>query len=83
MKMRVQMEFYMDFLSVATLKVSSKIVADDILNVLFYFFSAIIRLVISCEFSARQTIHVKYQNLFSVKKLEKNIYIQECPLLQL
>ena len=41
-------------------------VADDILKLIYS--SEKIRLVISCELSARQTIHMKCQALFSLKK---------------
>ena len=51
-----------------TLKLLSKTVADDILMCLFPFFPEKIRLGSSCESSARQTIHMKYQALFSLKK---------------
>ena len=43
----------------------SKIVADDIL-IICYYFSEKIRLGISCELSARQMIHMKSQVLFSL-----------------
>ena len=36
---------------------------------------------ISCESSAKQTIHMKYQDLFSLKN-KKKIKILECRLLQ-
>ena len=51
---------------------------DDILKYIFIIFSKKISLDISCESSAKQTIHMKYQNLFSVKKKKKI----ECRLLQ-
>ena len=53
----------------STLKVLSKIVADNILIFLFFccccFFQR--RLSISCESSVRQTIHMKCQALVSLK----------------
>ena len=45
----------------------SRFVADEILKFDCYF-SEKIRLDISCELSARQMIHMKYQALFSLKK---------------
>ena len=51
-----------------TIKVPSQIVADNILFFLFYNFSEKIGLVVLCELSARQTIHIKLQALFSLKK---------------
>ena len=47
-------------------KVPSKIVANDNLNVVNYF-PGKIRPDISCELSARQTIHMTCQALFSLK----------------
>ena len=49
---------------------SSKIVAVNILF-FYYYFSEKIRLDISCESSARQMIHMKYQALISLKNKEK------------
>ena len=49
--------------------------ADDSLEILF-----IIRLDISCESSARQRIHMKYQALFSLKDKSKKKF--KCQLLQ-
>ena len=54
---------------------SLQIVADDILFFFFFFFnyfSEKIRLCISFELSARQTIHMKFQTLFSLKKKTTN-----------
>ena len=42
--------------------------ANNILN----FFSKKVRLDISCESSAKQMIHIKYQALILKKKKEKN-----------
>ena len=54
-----------------TMKVPSKC-ADDILIFFFYFSENIcIRLYISCESSAWQTIHMKCQVLFYSEKYEK------------
>ena len=46
-----------------------KIIADDIL--FFKYFPEIIRLGISCESSAKQTIHKECQVLFSLKNTKK------------
>ena len=56
---------------VLTLKEPSKTVADDNIHFSFFFnyFSEKARLDISCELSARQTIHMKCQTLF--EKYEK------------
>ena len=62
---------------ILTHKVLITTAADDILN--FYAFSEKIRLEISCE-SSEQTIHMKCQVLFSLKKKKKKI---ECRLLQI
>ena len=48
----------------------SKIVANNILN---YFTIQKIRLYISCELSASQTIHMKCQGLFSQKNEKKKL----------
>ena len=45
----------------------------------FFYFSEKTSLDISCELSAWQTIHMKYQDLFSLKNKKKI----ECPLLQI
>ena len=53
-----------------TLKVPSRIAADDTFIFLLYCLKKI-RLDVSCESSARQRIHMKYQALFSLKNNEK------------
>ena len=54
------------------LKVPSKIAADDTFIYYFYFYlSKKIRLYVSCESSAKQKIHMKYQALFCQKNNEK------------
>ena len=53
--------------------------ADDnfVLFFLFFFFQKKTSLEISCESSAKQTIHMKYQDLFSLKnKKNKNFRIR-------
>ena len=45
-------------------------VANNILNI-FAYFSEIVSLDISCEASAKQTIHMKCQDLFSIEKKKK------------
>ena len=52
------------------LKCQTKIAADDTLFFYFYL-SKEIRLNVSCESSAKQKIHMKYQVLFSLKNNEK------------
>ena len=47
-----------------------KILGDNIL-ILHYYLTEKIRHGISSELSARQTIHVKYQSLFSLKNIWK------------
>ena len=47
--------------------------ADNNLEYFFIVFSEKIRLDISCESSARQRIHMKYQALFSLKDKSKKI----------
>ena len=60
------------------LKRQTKIAADDIL--MFYFYlSKKIRLDFSCESSAEQRIHLKYQVSFSLKNNEK-IFIVIAPI---
>ena len=61
------------------LKRQTKIAADDIIIFYFYFLKKI-RLDFSCESSARQRIHMKYQVLFFSEKQRKSIY--KCRLLQ-
>ena len=62
-----------------TLKAPITTKADN--NFDFFFFLKKIGLDISSESSAWQTIHMKYQDLFSLKN--KKIKILECPLLQI
>ena len=52
------------------LKCQTKIAADNIL-ILYFYLSKKIRLDFSCESSAQQRIHLKYQVLFSLKNNEK------------
>ena len=52
------------------LKCQTKIAADDILIFYFYLLKKL-RLDFSCESSAKQRIHMKYQVLFSLKQNEK------------
>ena len=47
----------------------AKFVVDDILKI--FVFSEKTSLDISCESSAKQTIHMKFQDLFSLKNREK------------
>ena len=54
-----------------TLKMPITTAADEILNFSFYYFSEKISLNISCELSAKQTIHMKYQYWFSLKRKKK------------
>ena len=56
------------------LKVLSKFVADDIWK-LILFLKKKTRLDISCESSARQMIHMKYQALFSLKNENKYLKV--------
>ena len=51
-----------------TLKAQSTTAAEDILKYIFFNFSNKTSLDISCESSAWQTIHMKYQDLFSLNK---------------
>ena len=64
-------------ISKLTLEMPITTAADNILSVLsfFLYFSDKIRLDISCELSAMQTIHIKCQVLFYQKK-------SACPLLK-
>ena len=55
----------------------AKFAADNILKFLFFYFSERTSLDISCESSAKQTIHMKYQDLFSSEN-NKNIKIVVC-----
>ena len=54
-----------------TLKAPSKICSRRHLSLFFFNFSKKTSLDISCESSAKQTIHMKYQDLFSLKNLKK------------
>ena len=57
-----------------TLKAPTNIVADNNLNLFFnfFYFSEIISLDILCKSSAWQTIHMKCQDLFSMKDKKKS-----------
>ena len=64
-----------------TLKVPITTAADNNFSFFFFFyFSEKTSLEISCESSAWQTIHMKFQDLFSLKNKNKNL---ECHLLQI
>ena len=65
-----------------TLKVLNKNVADDNLNFLKYF-SEKIRLGISCESSAKLTIHMKFQALIFRSLIFSGKQKSKCYLLQL
>ena len=54
-----------------TLKAPSKIAADDTFIIFYFYLSKKIRLDVSCESSAKQVIHIKYQSLFYQKKKKK------------
>ena len=54
-----------------TLKLLSKIVAEDILFYFICYFSEKIWLCISCELAASQTIHMKWQAFFSLKSTKE------------
>ena len=60
------------------LKRQTKIAVDDIF-VFYVYLSKKIWLDLSCESSAYQNIHMKYQGLFSLKTIKN---INECRLLQ-
>ena len=65
--------------------VLSKIIVNNILSLLlffyhYYYFSRKIRLGISCDSSARKTIHKECQALFSLKNIKN---ISKCCLLHL
>ena len=62
-----------------TLKVPIMTAADDIHKYFFHCFSEKIRLDLSSESSARQRIHMKNQDLFSLKDKIKKL---KCRLLQ-
>ena len=64
-----------------TLKVPITTTADDNFDFFFYF-QMKTSLDISCESSAKQTIHMKYQDLFSLKNKKKQKTL-ECRLLQI
>ena len=59
------------------LKRQAKFVADNIQKKIFFFFSEKTSLDISCELSAKQTIHMKCQDLFSLKN-KKNVVCLSC-----
>ena len=66
---------------ILTLKAPITTAADNIFFIYFFFyFSEKTSLDISCELSAWQTIHMKCQDLFSLKNKKKNL---ECYLLQI
>ena len=55
-----------------TLKCQAKFVVDDSLKIFFFFFfSEETSLAISCEMYAKQMIHMKCQDSFSLKKKNK------------
>ena len=64
-----------------TLKAPFTTKADDNFDFFFYFQMKTI-LGISCESSAKQTIHMKYLDLLSLKN-KKKIKILECRLLHI
>ena len=64
---------------VLTLKAPVTTAADEIFFYFFFIFSEKTSLDISCELSAKQTIHMKCQDLFSLKNKRKNF---ECRLLK-
>ena len=64
-----------------TLKAPFTTKADDNFF-FFFFFSEKTSLDISCESSAKQTIHMKYLDLLSLKN-KKKIKILECRLLHI
>ena len=72
-----------------TLKAPITTKADDNLFLIFFFFFNFTfqkktSLEISCESSAKQTIYMKYQDLFSLKKIKiKKKIIIDCRLLQI
>ena len=55
---------------ILNLKVLSTTAADDFLIFFYFYFSKKIRLGISCESSARQMIHMKFQVMCSLKNNE-------------
>ena len=64
-------EPFQAFVQQLILKAPITTAADD--NLLFYFFSEKTSLDISCESSAKQMIHMKCQDLFSLKN-KKNFF---------
>ena len=58
-------------------KCQTKVAADDILSLYFYLLKKIM-LDFSCESSAKQRIHIKYQALFYQKNNEKLFRIVVC-----
>ena len=62
-------------MAIGSSKSTKQVEADDILKLIFFFFQRKIRFDISCELSARQTVHMKYQALFSLKKKKKNVKV--------
>ena len=64
-----------------TLKAPITTAADDIHKYFFFVFSEKIRLDISCESSALQRIHMKYQALFSSKEESKKIKVSSAAIL--
>ena len=58
-------------INIITVKALSKIAADDNVIVSIIIYQTKIRLGIPCESSARQTIHMKCQFLFSPKNTRK------------
>ena len=64
----------MVFKGVLTLKAPSKLCSrrHSILFFYFFYFSEKTSLEISCELSAKQMIHMKSEDLFSLKNRKKN-----------
>ena len=60
------------FVLVLTLKAPYKNCRRRHLIFFYFYLSKKIRLDVSCESSARQRIHMKYQVLFSLKTMNKN-----------
>ena len=57
----------------STVKAPITTAADDILNFFFFFYCGkTVSLEIPCELSAKQTIHMNCQDLFSLKIILKN-----------